>query len=704
MKKMRGRGGRGGRGNGFDSRGGFEQTNGQPAGMLKGFPAMPNMPGMPQFDPNDPMGAIMAMQAMGLPPLPGMDGLLPQQIGAPRSPGFNQNGGKGICRDYVNKGYCTRGDSCPYQHANPVVMPRQSDGESFYPLIVIVAKQYLAEYDPKDSLMTSGPFPPTSIANENHLNNQLPLESYPNESRGRGRASDRGRGRGRGGNDQGGFRKSSRAEFSHAGPSHDRSITSIVVKQIPEEKFFEEAVRQFFSEFGTIEEITLQPYKRLAIVKYSDYSSARAAYDSPKVIFNNRFVKVYWYKPGSVPTPTSGPTAPLSTTNNDTPLKDSAPTIDMEAFTAAATAAQAKLDAKKAALVAMSSKREALEKQKADLAAKQDAEKQKLLNRLAAKGESLHDSSNNDPTTTTTAASFPPSQTNSPTTPKAADSAHTLMLRAKVAELEAEAKRRGLPDSALSSNDPTHTFTPRGRGRSRGHRGGGRGSYRGWEAFDPSSSYRGGRGGSGAGGSPFVPGRGGGGGKYNLDLRTKRVAVTLPPSGSSEHDEEKDGGGGKWTAEKDEALRQHLLGVGEFEDIVPLAPERESGAGTLVVGFKDRGTAEGFFYGMKGKEVPGLGKVGVSWFNGPASLAGESGSGKKEDGGDVDMGNGAENGIGYGEEDGEKKSSEISNGDGNANGNGLAAMPEMRGGHGEVGGLGEGDYDVAEEDDDSWMT
>ena len=139
MKQMRGRGGHGGRGNGFVSRaGGLAQSNGYnprahsgspPGGVPQGFPTMPNLPGMPQFDPNDPMSAIMAMQAMGMPSLPGMEGLLPQQIDVQTPPGLNQKGGKGVCRDYVNKGYCTRGNACPYQHSNPVIVPGQQDGE-----------------------------------------------------------------------------------------------------------------------------------------------------------------------------------------------------------------------------------------------------------------------------------------------------------------------------------------------------------------------------------------------------------------------------------------------------------------------------------------------------------------------------------------------------------------------------------------------
>ena len=578
--------------------------------------------------------------------------------------------------------------------------------------------------------MNMGSFSPNSLGNGNHLNNHSASDTYPNESRGRGRGGDRGRGRGRGGNDRGGFRKPNRAEFSHAGPNHDRSITTIVVEQIPEDKFSEEAIREFFSEFGTIGEVTMQPYKRLAIVKYSDYSAARAAYDSPKVIFDNRFVKVYWYKPGSMPTPPAGSSTPSLNNNDDTPMKEASPPLDMEAFAATAAAAQAKLDAKKVALAAMNSKREALEKQKADLASKQAAERQKLLDRLAAKGHPVESSTLTNNETTTT--DQPPSST----TPKEGDSAHTLMLRAKVAELEAEAKSLGLPDSALA--DTTPTWSPLrgrgGRGRS-GARGGG--SYRGWEGFDPSYSHYRGRGGGGGGRGAFVPSRGaGGGGKYNLDLRTKRVAVTLIPTTSSnatssanEGENANENDSGKqvcWTPAQDEALRQHLLGVGEFEDIQPAgkavgeAQQKTSTPETVVIQFKERGVAEAFYYGVKGKkEVAGVGGVDVAWVNAPATApaaaaGGGSGTGSGSGSGSASGTGIADGGLGRG------SGAVEANGDGDAgkqpgpagaHGAGLEAVSELRGGgqgqeqgQGEVMGVGEGDYDVAEEDDDSWMT
>ena len=512
-KQMR-RGVRGGRADIYGSRGGGGfQGNGYPF-QNSGSPPIPQsftgMPLPPQglpFDPNDPMAAIMAMQAMGLPPLPGVPPL-PQssspnghpQFGGQASP-ILRNVRRDRCRDYDTQGYCARGDACPYEHGTDRLIVPGQDG-----LCLLSGKKttlkIATEYDPKNSLLNVG--------------STSPMNGHGVAQEQRGNGLNRGRGRGRG--DRGGLivrRQNNRAEFSQAGPNHDRSITTIVVEQIPEETFDEEPVRGFFSQFGDIEEVTMQPYKRLALVKYTDYMAAKRAYDSPKVIFDNRFVKVYWYKPGGLPTQ---PTTGRASANSPTFRKEDEQAFDKEEFERNAMAAQKKLEEKKVQMKDMEAKRQALEKQKEELAQKQAEEKRKLLEKLKAKGIAQDD----DITMTN-------SETNgSPGVDDSNMSAHTKALRQKVAELEAEAKSLGL-DSALSD------YTPRGRGKGRG-----RGSYRGWAGFTGRASgyesFRGrGRGSFGARG----------GGKYNLDNRTKTVAIS----------------GVDLTSERDEALRQHLLVV-----------------------------------------------------------------------------------------------------------------------------------------------
>lgn len=92
-------------------------------------------------------------------------------------------------------------------------------------------------------------------------------------------------------------RQPTRAPFSQPGSSYNNLDDTVVVEQIPEDHFSEQHVRDFFSQFGTIVDVKMHAYKRLAIVKFSAHPGAQRAYDNPKVIFDNRFVKVYWYKP-----------------------------------------------------------------------------------------------------------------------------------------------------------------------------------------------------------------------------------------------------------------------------------------------------------------------------------------------------------------------------------------------------------------------
>jgi len=515
IKQMR-RGGRGGRGDGtrgdyFGGRGGrtggpiehHSSTHGIP-GLAQSpplpFPGMAAPPTGFAFDHNDPMGAIMAMQAMGFPPLPGMPtfpqgatstGL--QQLGDQLSPGAEALRVRkpGVrCRDYDTKGFCARGSSCPYEHGmDHIVVPGQQE-----------------EYDPKNSVMVDIRKTVEGTNGNGSMNNN--------------RGIDRGRGRGRGRGDGGpsGSNRRGRADFSYAGPNHDRSISTIVVEQIPEEKFDETSVREFFSQFGNILEVTMQPYKRLAVVKYDDYGAARRAYESPKVIFENRFVKVYWYKPDALPTPPGNHGTKAAGSMSPTSKSEEKP-FDREQFERDSAAAQKRLEEKQKKLKETELQRQALEKQKEELAKMQQEEKKKLLEKLAAKGAGKA-----NPHTDSATAEIGTSGTGDTKV-----SAQTEALRAQLAALEAEARSLGL-DTTLTDDSTSY----RARGRGRGiHRGWGSFPPRG-RGFDPSrGAYRG-------RGAPFG---GRGGGVYKLDNRTKKVAVS----------------GATFDSAKDEGLRQYLL-------------------------------------------------------------------------------------------------------------------------------------------------
>ncbi|PMD47294.1 hypothetical protein L207DRAFT_448907 [Hyaloscypha variabilis F] len=516
----------------------------------QGFPGMPGMPspppGMPPFDPNNPMAALLAMQAMGFP----VPGLAP--FPAPTSPVGRGPSGPPLspkrprCKDYDIKGFCAKGNTCPFEHGeHSIWVPPVSKAD---------------EYDPTNSNLMAG-------IESNGSPAQGGFNQFRGGDRGRGRGSMH-RGEGRTSNNPN--RRGGRAEFSSDRPNFDKNNTTIVVEQIPEDKFSEDEVRGFFSEFGNILEVSMRPYKRLAIVKFEQWDSAQAAYKSPKVIFDNRFVKVYWFtnaeslpQPPAVSTTNGAAKNGTSTPGTPAPARaTSEPQIDIEEFTRKQEEVQKAHEEKQKKIKEMETARKELEKRQEDLLKSQAEEKRKLMAKLAAKrGQS----------------GTPPAGSENGASAETENS--TEKLKKQLAALEAEAQSLGI-DYSLS--DDTSSWSGRGRGR-------GRGGYRGRGAFAP-RGFRGGY--RGRGGAPFAAS----GRSFNLDNRPKTVGLI----GVDFSD-----------PEKDESLRQYLLGIGEYANIEVIP------AGRTAITFKDRHTAEKFMYGIPNGEIPSVGKVELSWIQTP---------------------------------------------------------------------------------------
>lgn len=525
-----------------------------PAGA--GFPVMP--PSFPGFDQNDPMAAMMALQSMGFPQMPGMP---PMPMAAQGAAGQSQEQmmakSSERCPFYETQGICYLGAACPYQHdTGPGA---KEDGKR----LASRSERGLAlisdptEYDPKSA----------SIMVDLQRRDGGPM-----------RGSDRGRGRGRGG-DRGGFGpRGRRSEFSAAGPSDDPSMKTIVVEQIPDDKLDEATVREFFAQYGEIVEISLQPHRKLALITYDSHAAAKRAWSSPKVIFDNRFVKVYWHKPKAE---RNGDQRPAGD------AMDESPVFDPQEFQRQQEEAQKAYEEKMRKRKETEEAKQKLEKQREELLKKQQEEKERLLRKLGA-------SATSNGTTPDGEASQSPADENA--------SEQTKQLRAQLAALEAEAKTLGIDPNA--SDAGASPFSYRGRGR-------GYASYRG--AFAPRARgyappFRGSLRGRGA-----ARGRGG---VLRLDNRPKRIAVS----------------GVELNTEKDEALRQFLIvsifpslsltnivqlltiasqGVGEYESIEP-HPEQPS---TVVVAFKERYQAEKFMRGPW--NIPSVGEVQLSWVPNP---------------------------------------------------------------------------------------
>ncbi|KAL5332656.1 hypothetical protein BJX70DRAFT_383540, partial [Aspergillus crustosus] len=515
--------GRGGRGD-WMGRDNHAQAAGGPGQFLN--PSAPNFqpmpPTFPGFDQNDPMAAMMAFQNMGFPQMPGMPPMpMPPGGGGPGQQAGPKSTEK--CPFYETQGICYLGDACPYQHD---IVPGAAKND---------------EYDPKASNIVS---------------------DFRRQPDGPFRGGDRGRGRGRGrGGDRGGFaNRGRRSEFASAGPNDDPSVKTIVVEQIPDDKLEDFAIREFFSQYGEITDISIQPHKKLALITFVDHAAAKTAWSSPKVIFDNRFVKVYWHKPKGDRSNDQRP--------GSTETREESQPFDAEEFQRQQEAAQKAHEEKAKRRKETEEAKQALEKQRDELLKKQEEEKQRLLERIGG-------ASSGSATPDVGAAAPSPSDENA--------SDQTKQLRAQLAALEAEAKSLGLDPN----NNPEASSSFRGRGR-------GRGGYqpRGRGGYDPSFRGRGrGRGGFAARGR---------GGVLRLDNRPKRVAVS----------------GVKPNSEQDEAFRQFLIGVGEYESITPNPSEADS----LIIAFKERYIAEKFMFGPR--NIPSVGEIQLTWVpNPPISLS-----------------------------------------------------------------------------------
>ncbi|KAL5372800.1 hypothetical protein DPSP01_013215 [Paraphaeosphaeria sporulosa] len=201
-------------------------------------------PVLPQFSPHDPLNPFSFLANLSAMMSMGYSG---QRLGSqhPNVPLINPAVAKIKCQDYETKGICHLGTLCPYDHVQGVVVPADP------------------EYDPNNALLAIPP----------HLNSRRINDSNRNHY------------------------QRARASFSHSGPLRGPDDT-LAVEQIPEDRLTEQHVRDFFSQFGAIVDVQVRTKERAAIVKFSDHPAAQRAYDSPKAIFDNRFVKVFWYQPG----------------------------------------------------------------------------------------------------------------------------------------------------------------------------------------------------------------------------------------------------------------------------------------------------------------------------------------------------------------------------------------------------------------------
>ncbi|KAI1109711.1 hypothetical protein F5Y14DRAFT_392883 [Nemania sp. NC0429] len=407
------------------------------------------------------------------------------------------------------------------------------------------------EYDPNNAALSLPPFGPQPSA----TGQQLDLSNFQLPSTANRREPKKPR------------RIKGRVPFASNGPNHDKNKKTIVVQNIPNENFTEDQVRGYFSQFGNIVEISMQNQNLVATIRFDSWEAANAAWSSPKVIFDNRFVKVFWFKDegGDETTPNGKPSTNPTNGHVDGDAPATEPDLDLQEFYRKQVEAQKVHDEKLKKRQEIERERLELEERQKELRERQAEAKRELEAKLHLNGTKNGSSSQVEMSAGGQAKS---------------SSAQTKALRAQLAALEQEADQLGLnPDD---NHDDTSPWALRGRGRGRGYRG--RGMF-------ASRVSRGGHGYSGRGGT--VEARHAAYAAYSLDNRPKTIALsgidfTIP--------------------ENDEALRQYLFSVGEFKEV--------HGAPAIThVTFKDRKTAEKFMFGVSaGNSIFGIeGKIEPTW-------------------------------------------------------------------------------------------
>lgn len=425
------------------------------------------------------------------------------------------------CKAWDTSGYCPRGPSCKYEH---IMAPKFPD-PSVNPL------EY---YDPcKPGLQASGHQQPQPVSfAPSFLDPTFTMQFLPSQ------------------NNNKAFSMDALLSFPAEETTMDYDRT-IVVEEIPKENYTDHFIKQYFSQFGNVVRVSLPVTPlRSAIVTFQAHNSALQAFNSPKAVFDNRFVKVSWYTAWIAGSPIE---------NNLYGANDSED-IDMESFL------QRQVEAQKNFEERLRKKKE-LEEERQQVAKRREGLEEEICQfrrNCAAKGIELPSNGQE---------AFSGSGSSS-------EGLSTADLKAKLAQVEAEARMLGIDPDDDTESVADWPLASRGSFRGRGYsyaRYKIRGSFRGYwyRSRGTFSSIH----------EAFA--------HYSLDNRPKQVLVSGPDFS---------------TTERDQALRYHLIAIGEFSGI------SHDSKGTTV-SFKDHKSAKKFFDSIQDSgRVRGIDDaVHISW-------------------------------------------------------------------------------------------
>lgn len=80
-------------------------------------------------------------------------------------------------------------------------------------------------------------------------------------------------------------------------PPSDRTSTTLVISDIPQQHLSVNDVREYFQQFGEVTNIAIEGRSRRALVSFGNNQEAYQAWKSDAAVFGSRHVKVLWHRP-----------------------------------------------------------------------------------------------------------------------------------------------------------------------------------------------------------------------------------------------------------------------------------------------------------------------------------------------------------------------------------------------------------------------
>ncbi|KAG5882370.1 hypothetical protein JTB14_036294 [Gonioctena quinquepunctata] len=256
--------------------------------------------------------------------------------------------GKKRCRDFDEKGYCMRGEMCPFDHGiDPVVLEDTAltrvltynpNGHPMmgqrHPLQPDNPYNPQAPHIWRDARFRGprpmgiarvppmGAFPPQPNINRELIpipvmDNKPPDIYTPMYNQHRNFMNNM---------DRENMYKKKAFDFNRLGPrSKNPQNCSLELKKVPQGLNSITHLNNHFSKFGKIVNIQVQ-YEgdpEAAIITFSSHAEANAAYRSTEAVLNNRFIKVFWHNTNNAEVQPSADTPIIE--NSDTTDKPAAP-------------------------------------------------------------------------------------------------------------------------------------------------------------------------------------------------------------------------------------------------------------------------------------------------------------------------------------------------------------------------------------------